>query len=309
MSVSFNGDSTCFAIGNINSFSVYNCNPFSIRFKRKIDKAIKIVEPLFRSNFVAYVTKTDPNILVIWDEYQGKEIADLEFDSDIRAIRWKRNIIVIITSIQVYLYNFENMKLLKSWEICSNNYAIALANMPISTFAFPNGKDIIIYKQGVEKTISNAHLHPIIAMDITNDGSILATVSEKGTLIKLWNTETGEKLKELRRGIDGAIINCLKFDVNGERLLVTSEKDTIHIFSLLSNENKKSSLSSITGYLPAYFSSEWSMITITMSANSWCSFDNNKTDTIYIITKNGEFKICKYSIDENSSITIASHKI
>lgn len=309
--ISFNGDSTCFAVGDYNSFSVYNCDPFSLRFKRGGINSVKFVEPLFRSNFVMYVTNNEPQMLVIWDEYQGKKIAELEFDSDITSVRWKRNIILATTVTNVYLYNFENMKLIKSWEHSHpapfvNVRTTALANTAISTFAFANGSNILIYNNCVEKVIKEAHLHPIAAIDITTDGRILATVSSKGTIIRLWNLETCKMIKEFRRGLDGTSINCLKFDNSGERLLATSDKETVHIFSLAADQNKKSTLGSLTGYLPAYFSSEWSMITITAEAKSWCAFDNNKNDVLYVVTPDRQFKTIKYSVAENSAVTIAN---
>jgi len=80
------------------------------------------------------------------------------------------------------------------------------------------------------------------------DGKLLATTSEKGTLIRIWDTTTGKKLQELRRGADQAEIQSLCFSPKTSKwLAVSSHKGTVHIFKIkkplvekASNENNQS---------------------------------------------------------------------
>lgn len=51
-----------------------------------------------------------------------------------------------------------------------------------------------------------AHESTISALVLNCDGSFLATASEKGTLIRVYDTTNGELLQEFRRGTDQAII-------------------------------------------------------------------------------------------------------
>lgn len=44
-------------------------------------------------------------------------------------------------------------------------------------------------------------------MSLTMDGARLATASEKGTIIRIFDTDNGRKLRELRRGADPARIH------------------------------------------------------------------------------------------------------
>ena len=57
---------------------------------------------------------------------------------------------------------------------------------------------------GERPLVISAHNGAIACLTLNRDGSILATTSEKGTLIRLFNTRTGEKLTEVRRGSEPA---------------------------------------------------------------------------------------------------------
>jgi len=49
-------------------------------------------------------------------------------------------------------------------------------------------------------------------MALNFSGSLLATASDKGTLIRIFSTEDGTPLQEVRRGTDKAEIFSLTFD-------------------------------------------------------------------------------------------------
>ena len=62
---------------------------------------------------------------------------------------------------------------------------------------------------------------------------MLASTSIKGTIIRLFNPETGEKLHELRRGSEPASIQHLSFEFETSKYLTCcSNKDTIHIYTV-----------------------------------------------------------------------------
>ena len=67
---------------------------------------------------------------------------------------------------------------------------------------------------------------------ISQDGTILATCSSMGTLIRVWNTATGDQLKELRRGKVPAKITDLTIDSTNQLLACASDRGTIHVFSI-----------------------------------------------------------------------------
>lgn len=77
-----------------------------------------------------------------------------------------------------------------------------------------------------------AHQSAVAAMSLADDGSLLATASETGTLIRLFNSETGEQLKELRRGMESVQIVCIAFDSLISQIAISSNKGTVHVFKI-----------------------------------------------------------------------------
>jgi WD repeat-containing protein 45 len=80
-----------------------------------------------------------------------------------------------------------------------------------------------------------AHTSAITAMAASRDGGMLATASDKGTLVRLWSTETGGKLGELRRGMEPAFVFSLAFSPSGSMLACASDTGTLHVFDVLNS--------------------------------------------------------------------------
>ena len=122
--------------------------------------------------------------------------------------------------------------------------------------------------------IIQAHSSTLSNLQLNDSGSLVASASEKGTLIRIFCTKTGKKLQELRRGSDNAMVFSLSFHYEDEWLSCISDSGTLHIFSLLSDlgkqkirekakkkkektKNRKMMLSFMS-FLSTYFGSEYS---------------------------------------------------
>lgn len=77
-----------------------------------------------------------------------------------------------------------------------------------------------------------AHQSGIAAMCISNDGSFVATASEKGTIVRLYKVADGKLLKEFRRGMKPVSITGLAFSSDNSLLLASSNTGTVHLFDL-----------------------------------------------------------------------------
>ena len=84
-------------------------------------------------------------------------------------------------------------------------------------------------------TVANviqAHKAPISFLSINSAGTILATASDKGTVIRVWSIPGAEKLYQFRRGTREARIYSMNFNLVSTLLAVSSAHDTVHIFKL-----------------------------------------------------------------------------
>ncbi|GAM29229.1 hypothetical protein SAMD00019534_124050 [Acytostelium subglobosum LB1] len=313
----FNQDYSCFASGTERGFLIFSCDPFKERFGRVFDGGVGIVEMLFRCNILAIVgggtkPKYTPNQVMIWDDYQNKCIAKLEFKSEVKAVKLRRDRIVVVLENKVYVYNFADLQLVHQLETTNNPKGICAvcpgaANVLACPGLKPGYVHVDLYDQKKTQIIA-AHESALSQIALNKDGTRLATASEKGTLIRIFDTATGEKIKEVRRGTHRAEIYSIAFNNESTALCVSSDKNTGHIFDLSRSapatvrepesdgKNRQSSFSFMGDILPTnYFKSEWSAVQFQIpESRSICAF-SAAPNSIIVICASG---VCyKYTYD------------
>lgn len=77
-----------------------------------------------------------------------------------------------------------------------------------------------------------AHTTALSSLATTPSGSLLATASATGTLVRVWNPISSRLFKELRRGTDSAEIFGIAFRSDGGAVCVSSDKGTVHVWDL-----------------------------------------------------------------------------
>ncbi|CAK9178029.1 unnamed protein product [Ilex paraguariensis] len=245
--VSYNQDYECFATGTDRGFRIYNCDPFREIFRRDFDHGggIGIVEMLFRCNMLALVGGGDNpqyplNKVMIWDDHQSRCIGELSFRSEVRGVRLRRDRIVVILEQKIFVYNFSDLKLLHQIETIANPKGLCAVSQAAGSFVLvcpglQKGQVRVEHYATRRTKFILAHDSRIACFTITQDGNLLATASSKGTLVRIFNTCDGTPLQEVRRGADRAEIYSLAFSSAAQWLAVSSDKGTVHVFSLKLN--------------------------------------------------------------------------
>lgn len=84
-----------------------------------------------------------------------------------------------------------------------------------------------------------AHNSSIAALVFNSTGSLIATASEKGTVIRVFSTVNGEKLHEFRRGVKRLASICSLHFYESLYLACASNTETIHVFRLDADSDKR----------------------------------------------------------------------
>ncbi|PSR70779.1 hypothetical protein PHLCEN_2v1827 [Hermanssonia centrifuga] len=187
-------------------------------------------------------------------------ICELLFPSSILAVKLNRKTLVIVLEVEIYIYDISNMRLLHVIETTPNPEAIVALSpssdnsylaypSPVpspSSLTQPNASqppavsstsqtgDVLLFstRSLSVANVIQAHKSPISFLSINSTGTLLATASEKGTVIRVWSIPGAEKLYQFRRGTREAKIYSISFNLMSTLLAVSSAHDTVHIFKL-----------------------------------------------------------------------------
>ncbi|MCJ1246500.1 autophagy protein [Trapelia coarctata] len=188
-------------------------------------------------------------------------ICDLTFPTTVLAVRLNRKRLVVILEDLIYLYEISNMKLLYTIETSPNPQAIcALSSSsdncylayplpqktlpsnfappshapPSSTHIPPTTGDVLLFDASKLEAVNvvTAHRSPLSHITLNNTGTLLATASDKGTIIRVFSVPKADKLYQFRRGALPASIYCMSFNATSSLLCVSSATETVHIFKL-----------------------------------------------------------------------------
>lgn len=187
-------------------------------------------------------------------------ICELTFHGMVVAVRMNRKRLIVMLEEVVFIYDISNMKMLHQQMtplnpggICAistspeNNF-LALphytktpqnahppaSHVPKSIVKEPINGDVLLYdlNKMEEVTVIQAHQAPLSHIAVNKDGTLMATSSEKGTVIRVFSIPDGKKLYQFRRGSIPARIYSMSFNATSTLLCVSSATETVHIFKL-----------------------------------------------------------------------------
>lgn len=350
--MSFNQDFTCFVCGTETGFRVYNADPFRLTHSREFDGGggLGVIAMLFRTNILAFSgggrePRFQPNKLVIWDDRGARVMAELSFKDAVKSVRLRKDLVVVVLERKVYVYGFRSLSLFDSIETIENPKGLCcLSGMDRALLVCPGmqkGSALVIFYPRVygespsppereRTTIIPSHESAIAAMATDHSGALLATASDRGTIVRVYDTSTGTRLQELRRGADPTEIHSLVFNPSGDWLALASDKGTVHIFAIRrhlgpgsmmsarsitsglqiqrprstasppgdgtaspetvgSLANRKSNFQRLSGVLPAYFASEWSLAQFRVPDCRCSAAFGVDPHTVVVVCSNGSY--------------------
>ncbi|EEH06592.1 conserved hypothetical protein [Histoplasma capsulatum G186AR] len=256
--VTFNQDYSYLAVGTSKGFRIFTTDPFAKSYETK-EGNIAILEMLFSTSLVALILS--PRRLQITNTKRQSTICELTFPTTVLAVRLNRKRLVIVLEDQIYLYDIQTMKLLYTIETSPNPNAICALSPssencylayplpqkappssftppshapPSSAHISPTSGEVLIFDTLKLEAINvvEAHKSPLSCLAINTEGTLLATASDKGTIIRVFSVPDAQKLYQFRRGSMPSRIFSMSFNITSTLLCVSSATETIHIFKL-----------------------------------------------------------------------------
>lgn len=154
---------------------------------------------------------------------------------------------MVVTLKKVFVYNFSKLDLFKEIKTSENPLGLCHAdcnklmfmNVLVTLDETPGSVTIHFFdEKKSDKVKIEAHNTPLAALEMTADANLLATASEKGTLVRVFSIKNGQRLFEFRRGSTKATIYSLSFNPSGSYIACTSSGGLVQVYSLEENQAK-----------------------------------------------------------------------
>eukprot|EP01119_Soliformovum_irregulare_P012131 TRINITY_DN3137_c0_g1_i3.p1 TRINITY_DN3137_c0_g1~~TRINITY_DN3137_c0_g1_i3.p1 ORF type:complete len:314 (-),score=42.49 TRINITY_DN3137_c0_g1_i3:192-1133(-) len=295
----FNQDATCLSVGTSDGFKVCNTQPnFSEVYSQEM-AGVGICEMLFASSFVAIVGSGDdpslsPRKLQILNTKTQTSICELNFITPILAVKMNRKRLIVVLETKIHIYDISTMKILHTIDTVPNPKGIcALAVSEENCYlAYPNSIEkgsIVIFDALTLQmfNVINAHKTPVSRLTINEAGTLMATCSAKGTVIRVYSLPDASRCYQFRRGSYFANLYCLAFSFDSSLLCVSSDTGTVHIFKI--DQSSSVSTTAQRSSMSSYISDMWegiparsfALLKLPNPIENVCAI--NKTNTMVMI--------------------------
>jgi len=274
---------------------------------------------LFNTSLIALVSTTQ-NSLVIYNTKRNSTICDIPFQSPILAVKLNKKRLVVALEESLHIYDMANMKLLHTIHTTMNAASAVCALSPSSDQCYlaylpSSAGEVLLYDADNLQAIKiiEAHKNPLSFVAFSFDGKLMATASDKGTVIRVFEVPSGTKKFQFRRGTYTARIHSLSFSISGNFLSVASDTDTIHIFKLEApssaetasqpKDNRRSFGSSVYDTLLSPVSSTASYLLPAQISEIW---EPQRDFAFAKIPSSGRDGSCICAITENHLLNVAT---
>ena len=299
-----------------------------------------MVTMLYKTNIFGIVGSDNnkeykQNQVIIWDDFANKILYKITLNEKVLNLKLRRDKAFIVCKQKIYILNpYNEYNVSGILETGLNPNGLIAIN-------YTEGNTIIVYpssdenKEKGELTIKNLdnndvkyhspHNHKVAYISLSYNGLLLATASEDGKKIRIFETENLEKLQELNRGKEKAEIKYISIDFKNQFLAASSERGTIHIWSLSqsldklkksgklklnegTNNEKISNAGSAFAGLPTFlgggfFDNEWSFAQVRLD-EPYSIFHFGLDNSLIIITSSGKYYKAKIDLKKGGDCQI-----
>ncbi|CAG7826661.1 unnamed protein product, partial [Allacma fusca] len=296
--IRFNQDKSCFICCMDNGLRIYYIEPLveKVHYDERAIGGVGFCEMLWRSNLFAIVSggskpKYAENSVLVFDDSRKRAVLEFTFNLPVLS-----------------LFTIETRS--NPLGLCElspgNHVLLVFPGSKMGSLQFLN-------LATAEPTVSsspvtiNAHQGELACIAINQQGNLIATASDKGTLIRVWDAQKRLPINELRRGTDPATIFCINFSPDSDFLCCSSDKGTIHIFALKNQKLNKRSTFYKMSFLGHYVDSQWALANFTVPPECACVCAFSSNSSVVAICIDGTYH--KYFFNEDGVCSRLSYDV
>lgn len=238
----FNNTQSHFIVTTHNSISIFSTSPLRRLLTRNFnfeDEVLVMSKLLNGSNFIGIITHgTDyqNTYFILYDDSTQNEVFRIQ-RNDIRDFYLDSEFIILVFDSNVEIYKLDNdFKMIKKLDIRDSSKIYYNSGKLLFASPWKSGQAHLLDIKTEKSMIIKACKSSIRNLRLSQDNSKIAICSQKGTIIRMFDSNTGALLRSYRRGSDEADIYEMQFNRNGTKLAVVSDKQTLHIFDININE-------------------------------------------------------------------------
>ena len=254
---SFNKDKSCLSLGMQFGYRIYDLTRKDslLYYERNFGKGIGIIEMLEKTCILGLVGGgNDPyvglNQVIIYDDREGKIIANMKFKNNVLNIRLKKDKMLVISENCIYIISFDNFKSIDSINLGEEKkkkiaFAFCLEK-DVNKLAFNiinnlENKIIINSYDDQKKTVelkSNYKQNNLIRfMEFDKKGQLLIVAAKNYQYLELYNTDNGLILCKCKIESDYLNIKYISFSQDNNFICCFLDCGEVNIYNIKSASN------------------------------------------------------------------------
>ena len=107
-----------------------------------MNESVEIIEMMYKTNFIVLVLSSARHKVVIWDDYERKNRTEITFNSVVKNVKLRKDMLVVILEQKTFIFSFLTLQLIEQVDTGFNPFGlcgVATAEKAISKIiALPN---------------------------------------------------------------------------------------------------------------------------------------------------------------------------
>merc|ERR1719262_1666622 len=145
------------------------------------------------------------NKVQIWDDQKGKFVGELRSRNEVKGVCLRRDIIVMVCEYAIYVYTCDKLRVILHLTTNANTQGLcvlASASEPWILCCPGQSTGAVRVQHGQDTNATHvftAHQTALACLALNASGTLVATASETGTVVKVFQSSNGQELYRLRR--------------------------------------------------------------------------------------------------------------